>query len=398
MIDSKSLLIPFLRIAKEEEIINRLRELNEDDWEVLLATAMQHKLGPILFHILKPYYADSNIPPQCQDLLRKIYFNSASRNMKLYSQLEEVLQKFAREGIPVTLLKGAYMAKYVYDNIALRPMSDIDLLIKQDDLGKVHHLLLNDGYSIIESSFAGELPPYQKKGKVALEVHSHLKVLPNKEYADINKIWTRTNKVVIGEAEALTLCPEDLFLHLCLHNCIQHRFENGLVACIDTKYFLKHFEKEIDWEQLWHQAQEWGIERAVYLMLALTEKIIKLPIPEQIRQALEPDQDSIDALSEAEELIFLQQPHVGRNLALIFSKVGFREKLKIFYDRIFLPKEIIKGDKKYLFYFSRLRSLYHAHRKTFLLGLRGDEQTIKTIETQNRRSSLSKWLTNADKQ
>lgn len=395
--NTKSLLLSILRENEEEkEILNYLRGLSESEWDALIATAMQHKLGPILYNTLKPYYSALSTPPQYQVLMRQIYFSSARRNMQLYNQLEEVLQKFAKEGISVILLKGAYLAKYIYGNIALRPMADIDLLVKQGSLNKAHCLLIDDGYSITDSNFEEELPPYKKKGKIALEIHSHLKILPDKKNTDINKLWTKAEKVTIGKAEAFTLYPEDHFLHLCLHNCIQHRFENGLVACVDTQYFLKHFENKLNWEQLWKRAQEWRIERAVYLMLALTEKMIKVPMPEQIRQGVEPDQDSLDALSEAEELIFLQQPHVGKNLALIIGEMDFREKVNIFWDRIFLPKEIIKSDKKHLFFWSRLQSLYNSHRKMAWLALRGDLQTIKAIETQNRRNRLQDWLTSGE--
>ena len=392
VMDIKSLLLTVLR-EREDEIINSLFSLNESEWDALIATAMQHKLGPILYNTLKPYYSALSTPPQYQVLMRQIYFSSARRNMQLYNQLEEVLQKFAKEGISVILLKGAYLAKYIYGNIALRPMADIDLLVKQGSLNKAHCLLIDDGYSITDSNFEEELPPYKKKGKIALEIHSHLKILPDKKNTDINKLWTKAEKVTIGKADALTLCPEDHFLHLCLHNCIQHRFENGLIACTDTQFYLKHFKEKLNWEQLWQLAQEWKIERAVYLMLALTEKLIKVPMPEQIRQGVEPDQDSINALSEAEELIFLQQRDVGKNLALIFGQMSLREKVKIIWNRIFLPKEIIKIDKKHRFFWSRLQSLYNSHRRTAWLALRGDLQTIKAIETQNRRSSLKDWLT-----
>ncbi len=393
MEDSKTNLLAFLSQDREEEIVAMVSRINENEWEELLAAARRHKLGPILFHSLKPYYSVSNIPPKYQDLLRKIYFNSANRNMRLYSQLEEVLQKFAKEDIPVILLKGAYLAKYIYGNIALRPMSDIDLLVKHDNCEQVHRILIENGYSTRKE--AG-LHPYLKEGRIPLEIHTHLKSLPSVEHINETALWTRTKKVNLGKTEAMALCPEDLFLHLCLHNCIQHRFENGLVACIDTVYFLKHFEEKLNWEQLWIRAQDWGIERAVYLMLALTERMIRLPMPEQINQVVKPDQAALNALAEAEDLIFEPQPHIGKNLALLFGKVGWRKKIKILLNRIFLPNEIIKSDKKHLFYLSRLRSLYNSHRKTVWLGLRGNPQTVTAIETQNRRNSLSKWLTRAE--
>ena len=64
--------------------------------------------------------------------MRSIYYNSAARNMRLYKQLENFLDKFATEKIPVIMLKGAHLAWTVYPNMALRPMADVDLLVRNE--------------------------------------------------------------------------------------------------------------------------------------------------------------------------------------------------------------------------------------------------------------------------
>lgn len=182
--------------------------------------------------------------------MRSIYFGTATSNMRLYRQLKEVFKKFTKEDIPIILLKGAHLAKYIYGDIALRPMADIDRLIKQDDLGKAHRLLIKDGYSNSEM-FEEELPPYEKKWKIPLDLHSHLKILPNKEYVNITALWMRAEKVNLGEAEALILSPEDLVLHLCLHNCIHHCLENSFISCFDIAHTSMFYKGKLDWNQLW---------------------------------------------------------------------------------------------------------------------------------------------------
>ena len=398
-------LLTFLRKGEVEEIKKQLSELNEEEWNVLLGTARRQKLGPILFHCLKPYYSSTYIPICYQDQIRNEYFNSATRNMRLYSQLEDILKKFANEDIPVILLKGAHLAKYIYENIAFRPMVDIDLMIKQDDLEKAHRLLIEDGYRTSEK-LEEELPPYEKKGKIPVEIHSHLKILPNEGNVDIASLWARAEKVYLGEVQVLTLCPEDLILHLCLHSCNHHCLEHGLISCLDISHTVIHYEEKLDWNQLWARGQKWGIERSVYLMLALTEKTIGPPIPEEIKLEMKPDYKALNALAEAEDLIFEQFTDLSPNVSSLFRQQGWRRRFDILLERIFLAEESDKFEntemnksnflKAFIIFPYRLWILFKRYRKTIWLALCGDQHTVNTIKSGNRRQDLRRWFSNSE--
>jgi hypothetical protein len=59
--------------------------------------------------------------------------------MLLYQELQTVLKtfKFRAASIAVIALKGAFLAELVYENIGLRAIGDVDLLVKKEDLEKV---------------------------------------------------------------------------------------------------------------------------------------------------------------------------------------------------------------------------------------------------------------------
>jgi hypothetical protein len=59
---------------------------------------------------------------------------SALRNMRRCHELSKVLRILQNDGIPVIVLKGAALAEVVYGNIALRSMSDVDLLVKKGSI------------------------------------------------------------------------------------------------------------------------------------------------------------------------------------------------------------------------------------------------------------------------
>lgn len=404
MADGRTLLLAAIRQEEEAEKINRLRGFSEEEWEALLKAAERHGLVPLLFYYIKPYYPDPCIPNTVQEKMRRIYYSSAARNIKLYQQLEGIVKQFAQAGISVILLKGAHLAMFVYDNMALRPMADVDLLVREEDFQNLHNLLLAEGYRPAgEVSWPQGLPSYTKKDHLLIEIHAFLKSLPDKEDVNVNLLFARAEKVTLDVIEVLVLCPEDLFLHLCLHSCVQHNFENGLLSCLDVAYFVNHYQEKIDWGTIWNRAEEWGIERAVYLMLALTEKMIGLPVPEEILQRMELNREASDALTLAEHLIFEQLTELSPHLTPLFEHQGYRNKLKLIKQRIFIAPEAgqngqegglkIKSVKQYLFYISRLAVLIARHSKTIWLGMRGDPRTIADIENRNKKNSLKAWLT-----
>jgi len=51
------------------------------------------------------------------------------RNKRILQELGEILALFQPHNIPVIVLKGACLAHTVYQNIGLRVMLDLDLLV-----------------------------------------------------------------------------------------------------------------------------------------------------------------------------------------------------------------------------------------------------------------------------
>ena len=76
------------------------------------------------------------------------YFATAIRNALLATELASLLRGLRSIGTPAVVLKGAALVGTVYRNAALRPMRDIDLLVRPDDLPAVETLFEESGYTL----------------------------------------------------------------------------------------------------------------------------------------------------------------------------------------------------------------------------------------------------------
>jgi len=173
--------------------------LDEADWECLIALAQRHGVAPMLYATLKK--RGIMPPPAIANQLRQIYLASASRNLHVFHELGNILRELQAANIPVIPLKGAYLAQAIYGNIALRPMSDVDLLVKPDEMTRALDILRALGYSsersfdpITEQTISQHMPLMCKAGGLRVEMHwTIVNPRSNSRFGqnELNQVWSR---------------------------------------------------------------------------------------------------------------------------------------------------------------------------------------------------------------
>lgn len=403
MDDGNELLLSCLRDDPPDIKIAGLRCFQDYDWDALLHASHRNKTTPILYYTLSPFFSDIRVPAQIQQKLRETYHRAAARNMRVYQQLLKLVRIFNNEGISVILLKGAHLAGLVYGNVALRPMGDLDLLVRNLDLLRVSELLVEHGYSASKEDVGcaqEHLPPFKKDDSLSIEIHFNIVSPPFSQKFDVEELWQRARKESIQGVNVLTLCPEDLFLHLCVHACIHHGFDNGIMPFVDITRTLERCQKEIDWDKVLIRGRQWGVIRCVYVMLALSEKMLGLTVSEHVRMKITPDFSDFDAIASAEELVFGKAAPMASNVARLFGNDSWSDKFKLLIRRAFPPAEsmFIRDPRArnplslYLMYFYRIRSLLKRYGKGMWLAMLNDKDKSASFGIQNKRNRLKDWF------
>ena len=129
------------------------------DWNRI--TALSERLGvqPLLFKHLSERYV-SQVPDDVMKRLRENFHCQEMRSLRHYALIHQIADTMNQADIPVVLLKGAFLAKWIYRDIALRPMNDIDILCKKKDSQKIQEKMNELGY--YQQKIAGQSQLHEK--------------------------------------------------------------------------------------------------------------------------------------------------------------------------------------------------------------------------------------------
>jgi hypothetical protein len=410
---TEDLLLAFLRTDPGGTGVAGFGELSGTDWDDLLRTAARHGVSPLLHHRLATFHRGTPIPAEVIRKLRNSYLQTAGRNMHLYRELGKVLGRLRQDGIPVIALKGAHLAEAVYGNIALRPMSDVDLLVRKEDLGRVEKHLLEMSYlpaacnrQIAEDNYDFV---YSSPDK-GLSVEVHWTFLPSTLpfRIDMDGLWKRSRAVTLGGVEVSVLCPEDLLLHLCLH-ASKHLFDIGLKPFCDISATIRHYGEEFDWDLVRIRSGQAGIANAVYLTLELARELLGTPVPGDILNAIQPDDFDKRFIAMAKGRIFatghlsVDGLSLSTNVAQLFGSERFLNKAVLFLKRVFPPREEMTrmypapSDSLRIFFYypARIRDLLLRHGRQGWRLARREEGMRGLAKLEHEITPLRNWLMSA---
>lgn len=228
--------------------------------------------------------------------LRKKYQTCFDHNTLLYDELIKILKLLNKENIEIILLKGAALAVAVYQDIGLRSMSDIDLLIKKDDLYKVINILRQANYAPVTKENVSNEWNYEysmnihffKQIEPRIEFDLHWNLIRPPMFFPIKEenIWEKAKEIKIGDEKTLILSNEDMILHLCSHYSFHHTFNFGLRSLCDIAETIRMNGAEINWHNLLTCAIEYKLEHCLYGALSLTKNNTSVKIPSDFFEQL----------------------------------------------------------------------------------------------------------------
>lgn len=269
----------------------------------------------------------------------------------------ELFDAFASAGLHRSILfKGGALAYCVYTEPWLRPRSDIDLLIEQEQHPAFADVLFELGYQKL-FAMEGELVSYQ---------HTYSKRLAGQSVMNVDVHWRINNRQVLANSyhlqelldsasglEALSnsiRVPHhiDSLLIASLHRLGHHNKEERLTWLHDVHQICNKLSDQ-DWDLLCQKARAKKLSGITLDALNYAERFFATPVPSRCMQSLRKAAESREASQ-----VFLQRdlPEWRYFLADLNALSKFSDKVKLISENVLPSKHYVRqqmGSRSALF-------------------------------------------------
>ncbi len=301
-----------------------LSHLPSTEWQAILDQASAHGL---VFRL----EGFPGLPPSLRERVRQECLGITARNLALAGELRTILRTFRDQRVPCLPLRGLALAERLYGDIPPRPMGDIDLLVRKEDLSRVQALFQELGFSEMDrrpgfaSTFSYTLKFFVERSlMVIVEPHWTIAYPPFTDRLDMEAVWNRCVPArVVGE-QTLSLGREDLLVHLCLH--LTHRDDAPSLWLYELDRYVRRESVARRWDVVLSVSHEVGVERLVGHALNAVVTKFEAPVPADVIDAL--DRRSGQTRPLAQRLVETSKVDGVESLATFFAVKSLGAKFR----------------------------------------------------------------------
>ena len=289
------------------------------DWETVVSQAQSHGIVPLVASALAEHCPGS-VPEAAMAQLRRTHHEVAQNSLQLTQELLSVLSLLDDHGIDAIPYRGPVLADLAYGDIGHRQFSDIDLLVRREQLVVAAEVLESRGYerdfelaSTTELTdaqttayclFSRDHPFYRPASNTMVELHWRVldRRLPTQ--IELDTVWDRRSVATIAGQEVPVLSAEDRLLMASVHGT-RHVWER-LEWLVDIAELIDG--THVDWETALSRAREQNAERMFLLGPLVARDLFGVDLPDVVYRAAE-DHECLDDLKQAVfDVLFATDP------------------------------------------------------------------------------------------
>jgi hypothetical protein len=267
--------------------------LSLTDWQILRERARVEGLDALLFAHADEAGLLPIIPADVLEALMAAYRTNWIWNRRLRGEQRRVVSAILARGIDVVVVKGVTLAERYYGEIALRPVGDIDLLVRPEDAEECGHILTGIGYT----AYPGREKPLQWHALVnralafhnadyTIDVHWALASLPPYVASFPRaELWGCVEDRAPDGQSAKCLSTADELRFLCYHYAAQHR-EQRLIWLVDIAEILRALPPMWSWQQFVADTIARRLATPVAVALDRVQHILDVKIPANVLSEL----------------------------------------------------------------------------------------------------------------
>ncbi len=280
-------LLQLLQSCLRGTLQSEINKIPENVWPSLVALASRQDLAPFIYANLNQQDALDELPASAQKQLHHLHQNSWIAQQRLMTAHTSITHALNEASIDSISLKGLWFAHSLYEDPASRPMVDIDLLVRPEQLTAATDVFIELGYVSIQEhdsvSLEKEIWLYHPERRIKVDLHQDLIPYYSDLTWDTSECWTRAIQADLEGQPIQVLSLEDQMMHIILHGSFEHLFQPHKVL-LDAYLAIQTWGAEVDWKRVRERAETIGLGHALDLMVvtlrrAFDDHSMTLPAP-----------------------------------------------------------------------------------------------------------------------
>ncbi|MGR5069483.1 MULTISPECIES: nucleotidyltransferase domain-containing protein [Vibrio] len=231
----------------------------------------------------------SRLPKKFRQQLDTATLFYDNQRRKLAVETDEIAHALSPLNINWIYLKGSAYHLNNMSNFSGRMMSDIDVLVQEEDLPQVEAALRSHGWmpapvnSYDEKfyrNWSQEIPPLRHIYR-QVELDVHFNILPKTLKESINnKHLFEQSLPFSDDPNQKVLTPHAMLAHSAIHLFYESEYAKGLRDLYDIALLINHYSVEASfWDDLIELGRTIGNESSIYLALRYSQQIYCSQIP-----------------------------------------------------------------------------------------------------------------------
>lgn len=214
---------------------------------------------PLLYHNLNKHGVNDSMMPR----LKGIYRQAWSKNQMLFHKTGMVLQLLSSSKIPSIVLKGIALSILSYKNYAVRPMSDMDIMVPAPLANVSFEFLKVNSWQSLDAIHDRYNLTNNKSITLVNKENSELDLhwYPFDECMGLmheNDFWDKAVPMEVSGQKALALCPADELLLTLVHGLMPNP-EPPIRWIADALSIINADDVVVDWNRLIEYAKKFSV-------------------------------------------------------------------------------------------------------------------------------------------
>ncbi len=321
------------------------------DWDRLFKIAVREGTAGLVYKTTKRLGGayTSGIP--CMEALARVYSSTVFNNTLIMEEFKRVLFTLESRHVPVIVLRGYALIYWIYKDPGLRPINDIDILIREKDLSLVKDVLSKAGFHS-----PARHPLLSVKGKVLIDIHLDILGSPRIQSRRFGfdetaaRWWEHCQSISsyvkdeggvadkVSHHSVFVLRPYD-FVITCAMHLMKHSFER-LLWFVDIKEIIEHEGPCFNWDGLADRARCLELQRPLYYTLHYIKTLYGTDVPPLLLEDAKRACNKFDCILIGLLLENKKMPRWG-DIVFLFNIKGTRQKIRYLRETYFPRREVM---------------------------------------------------------